>query len=456
MHPEQGNAFPPRRLDTSPGGSIVAGMNRLRVLISSVTISSLIALPACRSGAPQTATPPPDARRPVLKTEAELSAERAEQIEAGAVVPAEAPVIVTEQPAASDEPPPVRPVIVRPGRDSIRSDILMVNDTTLSVAEVLYPMRAWIVEARKNQTPRGFADQLQRHVSEYVRQEIGSLLVYEKALADLPEPQQAALDQAVDREIEARAAHDYGDSMARLQSHLQALGLTMEQFRAMARRQMLVSSYTREFLAPQIHVRRDELFARYRQNIAAYSTEETRELLMIEFPFERFLPEGVSWPAASESARASARLAAKRAADAAHAELAERPFADVARDRSQGYHAAAGGSWGQLGQPLQAPYDEASRLIFDFEEEQYSEPICLDNGWCIVGCGKIIPAVCTPFEDVQEQVREELERQRFNELAGDYILRLAETATISDLSAFVNAAVQRVVVEGWPERAAEQ
>jgi hypothetical protein len=332
----------------------------------------------------------------------------------------------------------------------------MINETTLSVAEVLYPMRTWIVQARANQTPRGFADQLRRRITEFVRQEIGSLLVYEKALADLPEPQQAGLELAVDREIEARAAHEFGDSMARLQNHLQELGLTMEQFRGLARRQMLVSSYTREFLAPQIHIRRDELITQYRQNISSYSTEETRELLLIELPFERFLPDGVTWEAASESTRARARLAAKRQARAAHAALAERDFADVAREFSLGYHAASGGSWGHIGQPLQAPYDVTSRLIFDFDEGQYSEPIASETGWSIAGCGQIVPATRTPFEDVQEEIRAELERQRFNELAGDYILRLAETATISDLNAFVNSAVQRVLVDGWPERAAEQ
>ena len=126
------------------------------------------------------------------------------------------------------------------------------------------------------------------------------------------------------------------------------------------------------------------------------------------------------------------------------------PSQAAAREYSLGVHAAEGGSWGQIGQPLQPPYDELSRRLFDFKEGQYSEPIETATGWYIVQCGRIEPATKTPFVEVQEEIRTELENQRFNQLAADYILRLAENATISDLDGFMDRAVERVAA--WPEQ----
>jgi hypothetical protein len=61
----------------------------------------------------------------------------------------------------------------------------------------------------------------------------------------------------------------------------------------------------------------------------------------------------------------------------------------------------------------------------------------------------VIPATNTPFAEVQEAIRSELESQRFIKLASDYIYRLAERATISDLDGFINSAVERAQSD-WP------
>jgi len=214
---------------------------------------------------------------------------------------------------------------------------------------------------------------------------------------------------------------------------------------------MLVSSYTREMLMPQIHIRRDELLAYYRANEQRFGTPETREFRLIALPFAAFLPEGVSWERTGPAARAQARLRARRQAEAAYQALATRDFAEVAREYSRGVQARNGGSWGQIGQPLQPPYDELSRRVFELGEGQYSEPIETERGWYIVGCGRIVPATKRSFAEVQEELRAELENRRFAEVAGDYITKLAEKATISDLNAFISTAVARVLA-GWPRQ----
>jgi hypothetical protein len=436
-----------RGLAAEVGGSIVAGMKPHRaILITCIGLAALL-LGSCRSGGNDASPPPPpDARRPTLKSEVELAGERAERLRTGEVVATEAPRI---EPQPRPNTPPPRPEPILPGKDSIRSDILMVNNSALSVAEVLYPLRDWIAQARGTQTAQGFADQLRRQVRDQVRNEVGSLLVYEKALAQLPEDRHEFLDDTVDRELDKRVAREFGGSVARFENHLQRYGLTMEQAHAMLRRQLMVSSYTHETLSPQIRIRRDELLAYYRAHAERYSTEATRELRLIAAPYDKFLPAGVTWETAAPSARAQARLQAGRQIRAAHAALAERDFGEVAREYSRGVHAAEGGSWGQIGQPLRPPYEAASRRIFELEEGQYTEPIETETGWYIAQCGRVIPATNTPFAEVQEAIRSELESQRFIKLASDYIYRLAERATISDLDGFINSAVERAQFD-WP------
>lgn len=410
-----------------------------------------LAIPAgCKSNEPR--PPPPNARRPVIKTEAELAAERAEQLDRGQVVATETPRIA----GADPEPPPPRRVLpapVKPTPDAIQADILMVNDSALTVAEVLYPLWDEIEELRRAQTPANFRARLQRLIHREIQREVGSLLVYAEAMANLAEDRRSMVDAEVEKRVESIVAHDFGGSTARLVAHLTARGLTMEVFKELTARDMVVGSYSREKLMPQIQVRRDELLRYYRRNLSRYQTPEARELLLIELPFEKFLPRRQNWATAPKAARAAAKLAALRQARAAYEALAEQPFADVAREYGRGVHAADGGSWGMIGRPLQPPYDVTSRRIFEFEEGQYSEPIETETGWYIVKCGRIQAAHEESFAAVQDDIRRELMERRFTKLSVAYVLKLADNATISSLDTFIAAALKRAE-RGLPGTAA--
>lgn len=416
----------------------------MRLILCSLIAIAFPAFTGCSHRTSSTSAVPPDARRPELKDDATLAAERDAAIAAGQVTPTSAPVLEQEKPKLSGSatarpaPPPIPST-----PDAIESDILMVNDDSLSVSEVLYSIRGEIHKARESQTPRGFVERLERLVRETARREVGTMLLYAKAHGELQEPQKKALDFAVDREVDRRIGQDFGGSKARFQRHLADYGLTVDQYKSHGRRQMVVSQYTREMLLPKIQIRRDELLAFYRANTERFSTPATRELRMIEMPYAAFLPENTTWATATDRAKAAARLAALRQCRAAAEQLSSRDFGDVARELSKGINADKGGSWGQIGAPLQAPYDKASALIFDYSEGKFSEPIETDTGYLIVACGTIVPAVTSPFLDIQEKVREQLIDERFNRLASDYIIRLAEKATLSSMDAFIQAAVRK-------------
>lgn len=413
---------------------------RAQVWICGALCAVSVGLPTgCRRG--ESRQPPPDARRPVIKTEAELAAERAARIEAGQVVPTSAPVVPGADPAAVPRrrlPPPIRPT---PG--AIEADILMVNNAVLTVAEVLYPLREEIERIRQTQTQAGFRERVRQLARQETQREVGSLLIYAEAMASLSEEQHQVVEKAAQEEVDGRVTREFGGSSARLTSHLAEHGLTVDQFRHLLQRELVVRQYAREKLMPLVQIRRDELWAYYQRNISRYQTPETRELLLVELPFEKLLPEGRQWNTAPQAVRAGAKLTAMRRARAAHEALEERPFEEVAREYSVGPHAEQGGSWGMIGRPLQSPYDQLSRLIFEYEQGQYSEPVETESGWYIVKCGRIEPGSQRAFVDVQDEIRRELMERRFTKLSVDYVLRLAEEATISSLDLFLAAAVQR-------------
>jgi parvulin-like peptidyl-prolyl isomerase len=406
--------------------------------LSSLTLSLL---GGCHRAPPAT-TPPPDARRPVIKTEAELAAEREQRIRGAQVVPTTAPTVAGEAlPARRPSKPPPPPLQPVPG--AVQADILMVNDTALTVAEVLYPLRDRIDEVRKTQTAAGFRERVRQMVREETQRAVGGILIYAEAMSKLDENQRKNLDKAIDKEIAELAAREYDGSAARLTATVQERGMTMPQFRLAVQRDLIVRQYTREKLLPLIQIRRDELLDAYRRNTATYQTPETREFLIIELPFAAFLPAGQTWAGATPTDRAAAKLAAVQAAREAHAALADRPFADVAREYSREVHGAAGGSWGPIAKPLQPPYDEPSKAIFTLAEGQFSDPAEVATGWYIVGCGKIEPAQQRSFQDVQDQLRRELMERRFQKLSVEYVLKLAENATVSSLEPFILAAVSK-------------
>jgi hypothetical protein len=414
------------------------GASRILILVLLVGVSGL---GACRQGDGAPANPPPDARRPVLESEADLASKRQQRIESGDVVPTESPVIQAADRTRPAPRPLPRPIEPTPG--AIEADILIVNDRAITSAEVLFPLWEDLAELRRTQTIVGFRSQASRMIVDEVRREIGSLLVYDEAMGRLGDDQLKQLSAAVDKQIEDLITKEHGGSKARFEAAIIERGLTVEQYRERTQRQMVVFSYTREKLLPQVQLTRAELLTYYHEHQSEFSKPETRELLIMEFPFEAYLPEGQTWERSTRAARGRAKVQAVRDARAAYAKLESTSFEDVAREYSKGLHADDGGSWGMIGRPLQAPYDVASGMAFEFAEGQVSEPLETDTGWYIVKCGRIEEATRRSFAEAQSEIRKLLTDERFARQSTRYILGLAESATFSSLDSFVMATVRK-------------
>ncbi|MGE0482473.1 MAG: peptidylprolyl isomerase [Phycisphaerae bacterium] len=344
--------------------------------------------------------------------------------------------------AADFDPPP----------NAVQPDILVVNATVLTSAEVLYGLREQIEQARAAGRDAWLEEQLPRWVLRETQEQVGRILLYQRLAGTRTDEQREPLIRAAEKDLHELTTREFGGSKARLLAHLERFGLTYEQLRAQAERRILVQADMFETMRPKIVVRRDELLREYEQNKAKFVTPETRELWMIEIPFDEQprRRRGLTFDTGGVSAESRAR--AEERARAAYAALASRPFDEVAREYSRGPHASDGGNWGPLGEPLLSPYDAASRRIFAMSEGQYTEPIETATGWVIARCGKVSPRVERSFAEAQDDLRKELTNRKFQEVANAEIQKLAAAATYSSFDGFVRETIRRGSAAGWPGR----
>ena len=334
---------------------------------------------------------------------------------------------------------------VRKGANGIQADVLVVNQHFVSVNEVLYGL-----SQRGGISAVTSRDEARRRIIPRVQQEVGTLLIYDKATAKLNERQREAIDAGLTKQIDRRVAVEFENSQARFEQHLGQFGLSRKQHRTWLERQLVARDYLREFVFPQISITRSDLLAAYETRRSAAVGPETRELFLIEAPFAAFLPQGLRWDDADPAARSRAQASAEQQIRRAEAALASgRGFQDVAREFDRGAHQPDGGAWGFIGKPLRSPYDVATRRLFTLKAADRSEPIRSDGGWYIVQCGAVKGGPMKgDFESLQSTLRAELEEQRFNELSIQYLTELAASASISSIESFVETAAQRLMDRG--------
>ncbi|MGE3181143.1 MAG: peptidyl-prolyl cis-trans isomerase [Phycisphaerae bacterium] len=335
------------------------------------------------------------------------------------------------------------------GATTIGADILMVNNQALSVAEVLFGIREGADHfGTRPYSPPTSVDEAQMIALNNIRQEVGALLLFEKAQKGISEQQKAAIDGAIQKRIDQRVTVEFGGSRSKLEQQLRAYDMNLDDYKTWLKRQMLAREYVRENIAPQADVTREELHAYYQEKTKSSGRPETRELFLIEAPYDAFLPEGQSWKRASAADQQTARLAAEQHIRAANTRLQEGAnFTDVARAMDRGPQQERGGAWGKIGRPLRGKYQTPSSRAFQMQEKQTSEPIQTDDGWFIVRCGVIDGPLRKPFADCQQQLREELLEKKFNEYSVEYLKTLSETASISWMNEFVHETIRRLMAD---------
>jgi parvulin-like peptidyl-prolyl isomerase len=192
----------------------------------------------------------------------------------------------------------------------------------------------------------------------------------------------------VDERLDQIREESFEGDEARFEEALEAEGLTVEQAREEIRAQLLQEKLF-EQVTEDVEVSDEDVAAYYEENEEQFTQPASRDVRHI-------------------------LVKNKARADEIHAELENGGnFAQLARRYSQdtGSKKAGGKLPVQQGSTV-PPFDEAA---FELDTNELSEPVKTTFGWHIImPITDVEPAEVTPFEDVEERIREQLESERSN------------------------------------------
>ncbi len=320
------------------------------------------------------------------------------------------------------------PVGERPA-NSVGSGILFVNGETLTLEQVLEPILEDLKQRAVTMPAERYIEHVRDLVSSQIWQNVSEILVYQDARRALDERYNEALDREVDRVLQERVNNEFGGRQARFEKHLADLGLSLKEVRERTARRLLVGDYLRRKLtggAPE--PRRDELWDYYDKHREEYRSPARAELRLIDIPFDAFVEGGRAGRDTPDWMRS--RDQAQRQIHLALGELdAGRSFAEVASRYSRGVRADKGGDWGFIGpDSLAGRYRIAGTVLFSLSPGAHSRVIEGEDGYFIVGAGRIEREHVLTFEEAQPRIREALRNRWFEEREREYLAQLRAKA----------------------------
>ena len=175
------------------------------------------------------------------------------------------------------------------------ADTLEILDQFITTADVLDPIRDKLNELAASMPPRRYYETAAELVRASLVELVATHLIYQRASAEYPEHLEPRIVKAVDQMERERITKEFQGRETRYLNHLAASGESREKIREKLRRVVIGESYLREQLVPLIaEPRRDEIEAYYRENKSEFTTEQRRELLMIDIPAAAFVDRNSS------------------------------------------------------------------------------------------------------------------------------------------------------------------
>ncbi|MBK1722307.1 SurA N-terminal domain-containing protein [Thiocystis violacea] len=167
-----------------------------------------------------------------------------------------------------------------------------------------------------------------------------------------------------------------------------------------------------ESLAPKVEVGEEDLRQAYEADKARFAQPERRNVRHILRKVSEDADDATAKAALDELQGIRARI------------LAGESFEELAKESSQDPGSATnGGSLGVIESGIMVPaFDQAA---FALEKGKISEPVRTQFGYHIIEVTEIIPSQTKPFEEVRDQLRAELSKQRADGLYYDIGERLA-------------------------------
>ncbi|NOT01690.1 MAG: hypothetical protein HOP29_13795 [Phycisphaerales bacterium] len=321
----------------------------------------------------------------------------------------------------------------------------MVNGRTITVDDVLQPVRADLLKRSQSMPADQYADYLMAAVRDRTRLLARDTMIYQEASKNITESEQQQVDRMVDQQIREQVNAEFDGRQTRFEKALADQNTSLERERDRIRRELTISRWLRMTIVPRIaDPTRDELWKVFEGRRDELAAPERRQMQLIEISVLSQLSDGVTVP--NDDQAAAARAAARRHADALRAQLvAGADFAELARTHSRDIHAKQGGQWGWVTRgSLRARYEPAVEALYALPStSDISHVIEIPDAFFIVRASQIEPAREPDFAAVQPQLIDHYRDARFNELVDEQIQKMQASAEIrpANINLFVQAVI---------------
>jgi hypothetical protein len=371
--------------------------------------------------------------------------------------------VVTSTEAADESPAPREAAPVEKDRlsadrayrsapaGSVLSPVLMVNNESITINDILEPIRRRLEIAAGEMSPEQYRVELVRLIRQQLIDELNERLIWHEAQHRINEELDKRIETVIDRLEQERIQREFDGRESRYEKYLTEMGLARKDIRQRLKRRLVVEQYLRDRLLPRISIRKQDLLKYYEAHIEEFSQPRKVELFMIDVPFAAFRRSFL--PATPEEREEIVRQAREHIEASREKILSGSPFEEVARSDSLGpLHRTDGGAWGTISAPLRGRYEAPSLVALKMERGQISDIIETPSGYFLVRVGDVEPAVARPFEEAQREIAERLRRQQFDVLQARFVRDAWRRAAIGEIEPFIEQIIVRAPMPGGDDK----
>ncbi len=306
--------------------------------------------------------------------------------------------------------------------------IARIDGQVVLACEVLWQVNQ-MIEANRERIPPDQEPMIRQElIKRYVAGLVDTKLLYAEFRRSLPDENSwSRIEKNLEKPFEEREIPTLMqqmkvDNRRDLEAKLTELGTSLADARQRFNEKLIAGEWLRTKVKVEDEADPQEMLDYYRAHQAdfEYPTQARYEEVMVRK--DRFNDPRQAYAEL-------ARLGNQLFRTAASAGPGQPVFAEVAKAHSDGFNAEQGGvhDWTTQGALKAAAVDQA---IFSLPVGQMSPILESDTGFHIVRVLERKEAGCTPFTEVQPQIRDQLRQQRFRAKVDEYLAELHKHARI--------------------------
>ena len=294
--------------------------------------------------------------------------------------------------------------------------IARVGSEVILAGEVLSGVDK-VMEANQKQIPPSKWDEIRRRLMQQMLMPlVQQKLIVVNAMEVIPEDALPEIEKQVEKQFYGEQIKEMMklaevNSLAALEIKLKESGSSIEQQKRIFFERSLASQWMHQQVVDNRAVTHLEMLEYYSSHLEDYQQPDRCRWEQLTARFDKFSSREAAWRAIAEMGNAVADTGI--------------PFETVAKEKSQGLTASAGGArdWTTRGALVSGPLDEA---LFSLPIGTMSPIIADSTGYHIIRVVERVDAHCTPFRDAQIEIQQSIVEGRREAKLTEYLDSLRE------------------------------